>query len=480
MKILIINLPRYNGIPVTREGRCELLMYHIIDTPATLLIITSLLRKMDYQINFLDANALNLQFSTITQLLKNKKYDCIIFTFNFKLMNYDLQICDIVKNLNPTCITIGYSFHAKNFSKEILNENNNLDILIIDDPFSIIELLIKTLNSNENLARVNGIAYRDNNNLIKINPKMNSIIPFEELPIPAYEKLISFNRYFIYSPILNPYVLIYTGKGCPYECNFCISAKTRYSGKPAEKIVKELKLLKKIGNVKYVRFFDENFTINRKRVIKICKGIIKEKLKIKWICQSRVDLVDPELLKLMRKAGCIGISYGVESGSQEILNSMNKGIKTEQAEKALKWTRKAGIPINLDLLLGYNGENKKTLKETELFIKSVLPEILEISIIELIEGTEFYNLAFKKKWIRKDLNWKINLMENKDQFINYEPFKINLWEMRRKFSKMRYYNLKWWLFFMKTLIRNRFLILPILDFILKNRTFNVNREYLTV
>jgi len=206
----------------------------------------------------------------------------------------------------------------------------------------------------------------------------------------------------------------------------------------------------------------------------------KEKLNIKWLCDSRVDLVDPELLNLMRKAGCIGISYGVESGSQEILNSMNKGITVEQAKKALKWTRKANIPINLDLLLGYIGENKKTLNETELFIKSVLPEILEITILELIEGTEFYNLAIKKNWIRKDLNWKIILMESKDQFINYKPFKINLWKLRRKFSKMLYYSPKWWLSFMKTLIRNPFLIVPILDFVLKNRSFNLNRKYLTM
>ena len=113
----------------------------------------------------------------------------------------------------------------------------------------------------------------------------------------------------------------------------------------------------------------------------MAKRILNENLNIKWFCDTRVDLVDIELLKLMRKAGCIGIAYGIESGSQEILNAMNKGIDIEQAKKAFKWTRDSKILIQVNLILGYVGESQKTLKETENFIKR------PISISKWLRGT---------------------------------------------------------------------------------------------
>ena len=106
MKVLIINPPRYEGSSVTREGRCELLMDYRVDTPATLLIIASIIRNENQNIKFIDANGLNLSYDDLLILIQSMKFDCLIFTFNSQIIDYDLEICNIFKKNNPTCITI--------------------------------------------------------------------------------------------------------------------------------------------------------------------------------------------------------------------------------------------------------------------------------------------------------------------------------------------------------------------------------------
>ncbi|MFW9972877.1 MAG: B12-binding domain-containing radical SAM protein, partial [Candidatus Odinarchaeota archaeon] len=389
MKILIINLPRFQGSSVTREGRCEFVCNYRVDTPASLLIIASILREQNHQINFIDANAENLDYLYLRPFLKTFNPECIIFTFNSWIIEFDLKICEIVKQINPICKTVGYSWFANTLPIEILAKFKYLDIQIIEDPFSVIENLINCINKKGNLGEIEGIAYRDIDNQIRVNDKLNYKKSFNELPLPAYDLIKSFKPYYLYTPAIKPYALVYAGRGCPFSCAYCPDANTQYSGRSGEEIVKELKVLKELGKIKYVWFYDQIFTINRKRVIEFCKRIIEEKLHIKWFCDSRVDLVDERLLKVMKQAGCIGIAYGVESGSQKILDNMKKAITVNQAVKALIWTRKAKIPVQLNLILGYIGEDKRTLKETESFIRLTLPDIMQISFIIAMRGTEF-------------------------------------------------------------------------------------------
>ncbi len=462
MKILIINLPRFQGSSVTREGRCEFVCNYRVDTPATLLIIASLLRNQRYQIDFIDANARNLDYSFIRNLLKNKNPDCVIFTFNSWIIDYDLRICEIAKNINPNCKTIGYSWFAKNHSMEILSRFTNLDIQIIEDPFSMIESLIDCLTKRGNLGKIGGFAYRDNNNEIRINRKLNYEKDFRELPLPSYNLIESFKPYYLYTPLLKPYALVYAGKGCPYSCVYCPDANTKYSGRSAKDIVEELKVLKKLGKIKYVWFYDQVFTINRKRIIEFCKKLIKENLKINWFCDTRADLVDLNLLKIMKAAGCIGVAYGIESGSQKILNNMKKSITISQAVKALNWTRKARIPLQLNLLLGYIGENENTLKETENLVRLTLPQIMQTSFIIAMNGTEFTNLAIENNWISNNISWQEKITDLRLEKNRYEPFQLNLIKEKKTLYKILYLNPKWWLNSINTLVKNPNLILPII------------------
>lgn len=459
MNILLINLPRYKSIPVTREERCEFISKSRVDTPATLLIMASLLRDKGHKIEFIDANAFDLDYEDISERTINKKIGCVIFSFNSQIIDHDLEICNIIKKSNPSCITIGFSWYARYYVKEILTEYSNLDIYIIGTTLSVVGNLIECISENGDLGDVGGIAYRSKDNIIKITDKVDSEIKFNDLPMPAYGLLSSFKPYYLIDPFISPYALLYVGKGCPFGCTYCNVAKTKYSGRSAENIIKELKILKKMGNVKYVWFFDESFTINRKRVTEVCERILEEDIDIKWFCDSRVELVDEELLKIMRKSGCIGISYGVESGSQKILNNMNKGNTVEQAKNALIWTRKAHIPIQLNLILGFIGEDEESFNETESFVRTTLPEILQIGTITAKPMTEFTKLAIENEWADKDINWKEHLTTGLE-LKNYEPFNLDIDNEIIKIKKILYYNPKWWINSINILIRNHELILP--------------------
>ena len=462
MRILIINLPRYKEFSVTREGRCEFITKSRVDTPTTLLTIAAILKEMNHQVSFIDANGLNLKYEDITEYLMFKTFDCIIFSINSTIIDHELKFCDIIKNKQPSCITIAFSWYARNFGFEILSEYENLDIIITDDTFSVIDNLIESLSERKNLVNVRGIGYRDYKNEIRINNKVIKIRSINNLPMPAYDLLPSLEPYYIYLKDLKPYALIYSGKGCSYNCNYCNVANTKYSYKAAEEIIEELKYLKKVANVQYVWFFDEIFTINRARVIKICNYIIREKLNIKWFCDSRVDLIDEGLLRIMKKGGCIGIAYGVESGSQKILNAMNKRIIISHAKEILKLTRKIHIPIQMNIILGYIGENYKTLRQTRQIIKEILPEILQIVPIMSIDGTNFTKLAIKNNWIDPNINWKDRLKTQVLKYELYPPFNLNLKSEIQKLYRILYRNPKWWLVIINSLIHNNCLIIPIL------------------
>ncbi|MDD4446108.1 MAG: radical SAM protein [Methanothrix sp.] len=458
MTIVLINLPRYKSIPVIREGRCEDISPSALHPPATLLIIGALLSELD-EVILIEANALNLNYRELSEQMQNiKRLDYIIFPFNALIMDYDIEISTIVKRINPLCVTIGYSFFARLFGKEILNEYRNLDIFITGPVLAVIFPLMTCFLSGKDVRDVGGIAYRDHNT-ISINNKDVPDINFNDLPLPAYDLLTSLKPYYIFNSF-KPYALVYSGAGCPYKCTICNASRTKYSKRPLTDVIKELTILYEVANIKYVWFFDEIFTIDRVRTLELCKRITEENLGIKWFCDTRVELVDKNLLEVMQKAGCRGICYGVESGSQRILNSMNKGNTVEQARNALVLTRNAHIPIQLNLVLGFKGEDQKSLKETENLVKMALPQMLQIGIVTPHLGTEFARLAIENKWIDENQTLKECMMKGL-KLKNYDPSNINLHDEIKKLNNILFYDYMWYVNNLHILLRNHDLISPI-------------------
>ena len=216
----------------------------------------------------------------------------------------------------------------------------HLDIYVRHEYESVIPCLISAIAGNENLSQVRGIAFRLDNK-IQVNDAASPILDYDSIPLPAYELLPSLDNYYRQVKYSSPFAILYTSKGCPFSCTYCVTARTKWTPRSTERILEELRYLKRNYNIKTVTFFDEVFTLDRKRAINLSRAIRDEGLCIRWVCDSRVDLVDRELLQTMRRGGCDIISFGIESGSQRILDSAKKGSTVEQAENAISTVSKS-------------------------------------------------------------------------------------------------------------------------------------------
>jgi len=180
-------------------------------------------------------------------------------------------------------------------------------------------------------------------------------------------------------------------RGCPYHCSFCGYCNTPYRVRSPENVIKELEWLKKEFGVKNFIFYDDTMTINFGRVINICKLMVERNLKMNWAVCTRVDLVTPEVLEWFKKAGCKQVAYGIESGSQKILDLAKKGITLEQSRQAMKWTKEAGMRSVALVIIGLPGETRETARQTLDFVKETKADYTQFCYAIPFPNTDMYN-----------------------------------------------------------------------------------------
>jgi len=201
-----------------------------------------------------------------------------------------------------------------------------------------------------------------------------------------------------------PSIPIITSRGCPYRCIYC--SKSVFGGKYRANsptyVVDEIEHLMEKFNVREIAFYDDVFTLDKKRVFAICEELGRRRIEIPWTCETRVNLVNKDLVEKMKKAGCYMIAYGVESGTQEILNNLKKDITLEQATRAFELTHKIGIQTIAYFMIGSPGETPKKIEETIKFAKKLDSDFVQFSITTPFPGTELFNLAIKEGIVSKD------------------------------------------------------------------------------
>lgn len=430
MRILLVNPPRFNGIPVIREERCEITERYSVLPPYSLLQIGGLLKN--HEVTLIDANGFNLSYTEIEEKLKIFDYDVLIFRFTPTTFDYDMKLVEISKKVNKKAKTIGICFTLRTLSKEVLKESK-LDIYVLSEYEKVIPNLIKNLDKFENIK---GIAYQKGKQII-VNEYEKPIENYDILP--NWDLPTSLDPYFINTNDGKKTVIIYTSKGCPYQCSYCTVAGTPLKMRSADSVLKELRYLKNKFGLQKVSFFDETFTIDRERTIELCHGL--RELGIGWYCNTRSNLVDFELLKIMKECGCGGLSLGIESGSQKILDNVCKGIKVEDNEKAIRLAKKAGLLVYCSFIFGLPGESKKTINETINFVKRTLPTSCQFNVAVPYPGTKLYDLAIKNKWITK-FDWR-SLYQH-ESLMNIDGLNHNDLDNARKLAyRTLYFNPKW-------------------------------------
>ena len=238
-----------------------------------------------------------------------------------------------------------------------------------------------------------GLIYRKEKEIC-INPPY-FVDNLDGLPYPA-RHLLPVEKYSVIIA-LHPIATIVSSRGCPFQCEYCSKDinHNKYRVRDPKKFVDEMEYLIKNYKVKEIIIIDDTLTLNKNNITAICKEIINRNIKIKWESPTRVDCVDPELLKLMYKAGCRRLRYGVESGDQEILSLMKKGITLKQVEDAFKWTKKAKIEAFAYFMIGYRNETEETIKKTIKFAKKIKADMAMFTVATPLPNSEFYKILRK-------------------------------------------------------------------------------------
>jgi len=411
LNIILLNPPY--PYKVIREGRCqhEAAIWDSVYPPLSLATIASYLRDV-HKVTVIDAIAEGIDLSALIKKLEKLKPDLIISSISTPTIDGDLQVLRQLKHNTTAKIAI-FGVHATYFADELIREDY-IDYVILNDP----ELPSLRIASGDK-ERVEGVVYKSNEKIVHIPPKDRKISSFN---IPAWD-LVDLEKYKI--PIKKKkYVLVFTARGCPFGCTFCVVPF--YYGKKIRvreisEIIEELKVVSRY--VDEVFFHTDLFTFKKDYVVKLCEEIIREKINIRWICNSRVDTFDREMAKIMKKAGCWMVSFGIESGSQEVLDLCQKKITLDQSRKAVQIAREEGLISIGHFVLGTPGETPDTIRQTLHFSKELDPDFAEFYIATPFPGSHL----FEKVKERINLNWR-------DIRYDYDPYgyPFNLEKIRTK------------------------------------------------
>jgi radical SAM superfamily enzyme YgiQ (UPF0313 family) len=249
--------------------------------------------------------------------------------------------------------------------------------------------VLEKLDERWKWPEIQGIAFLDDEGKQVQTPRRALWRKMDDLPFPAYH-LYDIPRYM--RTMVNPGVTLITSRGCPYACTFCDAEMTprQYRAMSPERTVDLIEMIITRYDPPQLMFFDDLFTIQRKRVIAICKEIVRRGLHFEFACESRLDTMDYEMLRWLRKAGCVKIYYGLESGSPKMLVTMKKGITVEKLERAARLNREVGMWFKYFLIYGFPEETQEDHAHTEDVVRRTRPDSICVSLLQPIPGTEVY------------------------------------------------------------------------------------------
>jgi len=316
-----------------------------------------------------------------------------------------VNVARVCKEIDPKIKIVVGGAHASCLPEDTI-KNKFIDFLIRGEGENTFVELAKILKdgSTEDLKKCLGLIYKINGNIIN-NPDRPLIEKLDDLPFPLREFYI--NEKDVKKPSTEG--IVFATRGCPYHCIFCAShiiwtRKVRY--RTPENIIAEIEDLKKRYGLRYIRFDDDSFTLNPNFVTKICDLMIKKKLRMDWYCSTRIDILNKELLEKMKKAGCIKINLGVESGNDETLKKIKKGINKEQIKKAFQVAKKVDIYTGAYVMIGFPWETEEDMLETIKFVISLKPGVIVFSIATPYPNTELYDISSKMGVLPTKINWE--------------------------------------------------------------------------
>jgi len=411
MKVLLINppfKPEYGKF--SREQRSPAItksgtFYY----PMWLAYSTAVLEKYGYDCKLIDAPAERLNYEECLLRIGDFVPELIVVDTSTPSIYNDVSIsANLKRKFGSFMILVGP--HPSALYKETLEINKDIDAVAMREYDFIIKNLADLINakgvnpSKDDLLKIRGIAFRKGEEIF-VNEKADLTENLDEIPFVSsiYKKHLNYKNYF-YAHSKYPIVTIISGRGCPYQCVYCVypqvfnTRKVRYRN--VKNVVDEMEyIINNFPDVKEIMFEDDTLTLDKNRCIEFAEEIIKRGIKIKWSANSRAD-VDLETMKILKKAGARLFCVGIESGVQEVLDSMKKNLKVEQVRQFFRDSKKAGIKIHGCFLVGNPKETRETLEKTLSFALELEPDTAQFFPIMAYPGTEIYEWASHKGYLK--------------------------------------------------------------------------------
>ncbi|MBT0158921.1 radical SAM protein [Candidatus Bathyarchaeota archaeon A05DMB-2] len=360
--------------------------------------LAAVLEKNQYPVDVIDCQVLKLSFEEFRTEIGKRQPDVVGVTSSTLTYKTGLKLVKIAKEVNPNCLTIMGGPHVTFWDDKALEECPELDVVVRKEGENTFLEMVQRIEAGKSINDVIGTTCRKDGKIVR-NPDRPYIEDLDALPFPA-RHLWPMERLREYEDVL----YLATSRGCVYWCEFCTTVRMhgrKYRMRSPKNVVDELEYLYKTFNVDKFTFCDDAFTVDQPRTEELCREILSRGLKITWNCGTRVDMITKGLLMKMKEAGCISVWFGVESGSQEVLDCMKKGISTEQTVKALGWVRELGLKPVPNVILGFPGETKKSAWKTIKFVEKISPDDVGFyNVATPFPGTPLYDQVKEKGWLR--------------------------------------------------------------------------------
>lgn len=372
-----------------------------LDYPKWLAYATGVVGERFGDVRLIDAPANKWDREMVLDDAKEFNPDLIVVDSNFSSLSNDIQVTKLLKKNIPESKTVLVGPPVSQFPEMILN-NNGVDFIARFEYDFTIKELAEAIDQNASLTGIKGISYKENGKIIH-NPdrEFSSSDNLDKMPFVSkiYKEHLNIKDYFL-SQSLYPEIQIFAGRGCPNQCTFCSWPVTlmgkKYRARSAENLADEFEYIRKeLPEVREIFIEDDTFTLNKKLVGTFCDEIKRRQIDIAWSCNARATL-DYTTMKAMKGAGCRLLIVGYESGSDEILKTIKKGVDTDQMRAFTRDAKKARLMIHGDFIIGLPGETKETADKTLQFIKELKPNLLQVAVATPLPGTEFYD------WVKKN------------------------------------------------------------------------------
>jgi radical SAM superfamily enzyme YgiQ (UPF0313 family) len=303
--------------------------------------------------------------SHLTELLNKERYDFIGISACGGYYQYGkvLKLSEAINKAKQRPLYV-LGGHLAAPEPEYFLGKTSADVIVIGEGEITVINLLKALEQKKPLHSVNGIAFLENGKCIQ-PPRQDLISDIDRIPFPAWESLPMDHYALLRVPHIKNserWMPVLSGRGCNFKCNFCYRMDEGFRGRSAESIIEEITILKKDYLISFITFSDELLMSSTQRTVELCESFIKNKLNIKWDCNGRLNYAKPDVLKLMKEAGCVFINYGIESLDEQALRNMNKALTVKQITSGIENTLAAGISPGFNIIFGNIGETAESLR----------------------------------------------------------------------------------------------------------------------